>query len=189
MVSAQGGARLDTRRVELVDGAPGGFSLQLEDGERVTARRVVVALGLANQEYKPAEFAGLPADLVSHSSAHNGFEHLRNRRVAVLGRGQSACESAVLLSEAGAEVELISRGDVRWIGSENPGADSGKELVWSIHKVLTSTGAVRPFPLNWLVDMPAIVVASKPRPARGHACDRRPPRGSGRALQSGSMPA
>jgi cation diffusion facilitator CzcD-associated flavoprotein CzcO len=156
--------------------------LRLADGERVTARRVVIALGLANQEFKPAEFAGLPADLVSHSSVHDGFEHLRNRRVAVIGRGQSACESAVLLSEAGAEVELISRGDVRWIGSENPGAD--EELVWSIHKVLTSTGAVGPFPLNWLVDMPALV---RHLPAKlrdrlaGAACGRRPPRGSGRA--------
>ena len=146
---------LDRRRVELIDNIPGGFALKLEDGERVIARRVVVALGLANQEFKPAEFAGMPADLVSHSSAHDGFERFRNRRVAVIGRGQSACESAVLLSEAGAEVELISRGDVRWIGSENPGAD--EELVWSIHKVLTSTGAVGPFPLNWLVDAPALV--------------------------------
>ncbi len=148
---------LDTRRVELVDGVADGFVLKLEDGERVIARRVVIALGLANQEFKPAEFAGMSADLVSHSSAHDGFERFRNRRVAVVGRGQSACESAVLLSEAGAEVELISRGDVRWIGSENPDTDGGKELVWSIHKVLTSTGAVGPFPLNWLVDMPAIV--------------------------------
>ena len=147
---------LDARRVELVDGVPGGFVLRLVDGERVIARRVVVALGLANQEYKPAEFADMPADLVSHSSEHVGFERLRNRRVAVVGRGQSACESAVLLSEAGAEVELISRGDVRWIGSENPGAES-EELVWSIHKVLTSKGAVGPFPLNWLVDAPALV--------------------------------
>ncbi|HEY8269230.1 MAG TPA: NAD(P)/FAD-dependent oxidoreductase [Xanthobacteraceae bacterium] len=146
---------LDERRVELVEGVPGGFALRLADGKRVTARRVVVALGLANQEFKPAEFAGLPADLVSHSSGHDNFERFRRQRVAVVGRGQSACESAVLLSEAGAEVVLISRGDVRWIGSENPGAD--EELVWSIHKVLTSTGAVGPFPLNWLVDAPALV--------------------------------
>ncbi len=147
---------LDGRRVELVDGVPGGFALRLEDGKRVIARRVVIALGLANQEFKPAEFAGISVDLVSHSSEHVSFERFRNRRVAVVGRGQSACESAVLLSEAGAEVELISRGDVRWIGSENPGTES-KQLVWSIHKVMTSKGAVGPFPLNWLADMPALV--------------------------------
>jgi cation diffusion facilitator CzcD-associated flavoprotein CzcO len=147
---------LDARRVELIDGVPGGFALRFEDGERVIARRVVVALGLANQEFKPAEFAGMPADLVSHSSVHDNFERFCNRRVAVVGRGQSACESAVLLSEAGAEVELISRGDVRWIGAENPSAES-KKLVWSIHKVLTSPGAIGPFPLNWLVEAPALV--------------------------------
>ncbi len=160
---------LDPRRVELVDGVAEGFVLRLEDGERVTARRVVVALGLANQEFRPAEFADLPADLVSHSSAHDGFERFRNRRVAVVGRGQSACESAVLLSEAGAEVELLCRGDVRWIGSENPGAD--QELVWSVHKVLTSTGAVGPFPLNWLVDMPALV-RRLPAKLRGRLAER-----------------
>jgi hypothetical protein len=68
--------------------------------------------------------------------------------VAVIGRGQSACESAVLLSENGAEVELITRGPVHWIGSELPGTGGG--LFWKLHNALTPPSPVGPFPLNWL---------------------------------------
>lgn len=148
---------LDTRKVELVEAADGGFRLRLEDGNTVHARRVVVAVGLAKQAYKPPEFERLPATLASHSSEHADFDAFRGKRVAVIGRGQSACESAVLLHEAGADVEIISRGAIRWIGSEIPGADRERDLLWRVHGVLTSTGGVGPFPLNWLVDAPGIV--------------------------------
>ncbi|HEV2000087.1 MAG TPA: NAD(P)-binding domain-containing protein, partial [Xanthobacteraceae bacterium] len=106
---------LDPRKVARVDIAERGFHLRLEDGEVLNARRVVIAVGLANQSFKPSVFEQLPATLASHSSEHASFDAFRGRRVAVIGRGQSACESAVLLSEAGAEVELLSRGKVRWI--------------------------------------------------------------------------
>lgn len=148
---------LDVRKVELVEAVESGFLLRLNDGNSLRAKRVVLALGFANQAFRPAEFERVSTNLASHTSDHASFDAFRNKRVAVIGRGQSACESAVLLSEAGAEVELISHGDVRWIGSENPSEALRHDLKWIIHSVLTSTGAVGPFPLNWLVDAPGLV--------------------------------
>src|ERR1700674_2264103 len=143
---------LDRRRVSLVEPAGGRFRLTLDDGSVVGARRVVVAMGLANQSFRPTQLAGLPPDLASHSSEHSDFAAFRGRRVAVIGRGQSACESAVLLSEAGADVVLISRGEVHWIGAETP----SKDLVWNLRRALTAKSEVGPFPLDWLADAPGL---------------------------------
>src|SRR5262249_49751878 len=86
---------LDTRKVVVVHRMPHGFRLVLNDESLIDARRVVIAMGLANQDYRPAELDGLPENLVSHSCDHVDFAPFRGRRVAVIGRGQSACESAV----------------------------------------------------------------------------------------------
>jgi FAD-dependent urate hydroxylase len=113
-------------------------------------------LGLKNQDLRPAEFVGLPERLVSHSCEHADFAHFRGRRVAVIGRGQSACESAVLLHEAGAHVDLLARGPIHWIGAESP-ADAATSVRWRLHDLLTPHFAVGPFPLNWLVVMPTLM--------------------------------
>ncbi|MGT2467829.1 NAD(P)-binding domain-containing protein (plasmid) [Mesorhizobium atlanticum] len=82
---------LDIRRVSCVETAKGGFCLVLADGNGVRVRRVVVATGLMNQQLIPAAFNGMPRELVSHASEHTGYESFRGKRVAVIGRGQSAC--------------------------------------------------------------------------------------------------
>lgn len=148
---------LDRRKVTKVEQDSLGFRISLEDGETVEASRVVIAMGLRNQEFRPPQFDGLPFDLVSHSSEHDDLGKFRGKRVAVIGRGQSALESAVLLSEGGADVELISRGPVRWIGSEMSGGTPSEALLWSVHGMMTAPSAVGPFPLNWLIDMPDLM--------------------------------
>ena len=62
----------------------------LTDGEIFAADRVVIATGLANQDYRPREFRDLPTALVSHACDHDDFAPMRGKRVAVIGRGQSA---------------------------------------------------------------------------------------------------
>jgi len=57
----------------------------------------------------PSELSGLPADLVTHSSVHDRLDQFRGRRVAVIGAGQSALQTAALLHEAGADVQVIAR--------------------------------------------------------------------------------
>src|SRR6202165_4728041 len=64
---------LDRRAVRRVDGSANGFQLELADGEIFASGRVVIATGLANQDYRPEAFRGLPAALVSHTCEHADF--------------------------------------------------------------------------------------------------------------------
>ena len=152
---AQAVPDLDTRKVISIEQTQHGFRLSLEDGEFVRANRVVIAMGLANQDFRPASFAGLPRELVSHSAEHVSFDAFRGRRVAVIGRGQSACESAALLSEAGADVELISRGPVLWLPLEKR-VEGEHDTLWWVRRKMMTRGAVGPFPLNWLAEAPGL---------------------------------
>jgi FAD-dependent urate hydroxylase len=100
---------LDTRRVRSVRRARDGFELELEDGDTVLAPRVVIAAGIEAFAHRPPAFDDLPAALVTHSSDHRDLAAFAGRRVLVIGGGQSALESAALLHEAGAEVEVVAR--------------------------------------------------------------------------------
>ena len=152
---------LDRRKVTRVTPAADGFALQVEGGEVIEAGRVVVALGLKDQDFRPTPFIGLPERLVSHSCEHDDFSQFRGQRVAVIGRGQSACESAVLLHEAGADVDLIARGPIHWIGSETPGHGPAG-LKWRLYDLLNPHFTIGPFPLSWMVVMPALLHALPP---------------------------
>jgi cation diffusion facilitator CzcD-associated flavoprotein CzcO len=89
----------------------------LADGESIDCRRVVVAAGISAFAWRPPEFADLPRELASHSSDHSDLGVFAAKRVVVIGGGQSAIESAALLHEAGADVEVIMRRPVlRWVG-------------------------------------------------------------------------
>ena len=100
---------LDRRTVAQIALNGRGFHVRLHDGEELHARAVVVATGISPFAYRPAEFANLPRGLVSHSFDHADLSRLAGQRVAVVGAGQSALESAALLHENGAQVEIIAR--------------------------------------------------------------------------------
>lgn len=87
----------------------GGFQVAFADAETVTARNVVVATGVLPHHYIPAELSGLPAEFLSHTADHRTFEQFRGRRVAIVGAGSSALETAALLHEAGGEATLVVR--------------------------------------------------------------------------------
>ena len=87
----------------------GLFHVAFAGAEPVEARNVVVATGVLPHLYVPTELSGLPPEHVSHTSDHHGFEGFRGRRVAVLGAGSSALETAALLHEAGSVVQLVVR--------------------------------------------------------------------------------
>ena len=96
--------------VSRVEAAPGGgFALTLDNGEQVEAQAVVVAVGVGPFRRIPAELSTLPPHLVSHTFGNYEFSAFGCQPVAVIGAGQSALEAAVLLHEAGAKVQLISR--------------------------------------------------------------------------------
>jgi hypothetical protein len=46
---------------------------------------------------------------LTHSSDHQDVARLRGRKIAIVGRGSSAVDLAMLAHEAGAEVQLVSR--------------------------------------------------------------------------------
>jgi len=100
---------LDTRRVRSIAHDGDVFALSLEDGERLLARSVVLALGIGLFAHRPPQFEHVPRELAPHSSDLGEPAQFRGKRVAVLGRGQSALEDAALLHESGAHVEILTR--------------------------------------------------------------------------------
>jgi len=102
-------ANLENKMVESLKRSGDGFELGLDSGETLTARRVVMAVGLTHYSNFPAELAGLPPSLVSHSSKHSTVDQFRGREVAILGAGASALDLAALLNQAGARVQVLSR--------------------------------------------------------------------------------
>jgi NADPH-dependent 2,4-dienoyl-CoA reductase/sulfur reductase-like enzyme len=108
---------IDRRHVEQVLRSDGQFHLALSGGEQVTADRVVVAAGIAAFAHVPRAFRELPDTVVSHSSWHRDLGRFAGQRVLVVGGGQSALESAALLRERGAQVEVVTRAPgVHWLG-------------------------------------------------------------------------
>jgi thioredoxin reductase len=145
---------LDPRRVVRIDLAPAGFRLLLDDRQTLHAQRVVVATGIAKFLRRPPLFDGLPAELVSHSSAQPKLTRFRGKSVAVIGGGQSALESAALLYEAGAAVEVIARQpEIHWLDQR---ATWLKSEANPFRRVLYPPSDVGPPILNWIVATPAL---------------------------------
>ncbi len=65
------------------------------------------------------EFDHMPIELVSHTSDHYTFEGFSGKRVAVIGGGQSALETAALVHESGAHVDLITRSPIHWLSGDS----------------------------------------------------------------------
>jgi FAD-dependent urate hydroxylase len=86
-----------------------GFRVTFANADPVTTRQVVIATGVLPYQHIPAELAGLPGELVTHTATHHDLSQFNGRRVAVVGAGQSAIETATLLHEAGVSVQLIAR--------------------------------------------------------------------------------
>jgi cation diffusion facilitator CzcD-associated flavoprotein CzcO len=111
--------------VSRLDGEPGRFELQLENGETVKSSKVILATGVCHAAHVPEELAVLPAELRSHSSNHQDLSRFAGRKVAVIGAGQSAIETAALLHEVKAEVLLVARRpELAWNETPRPGRRS-----------------------------------------------------------------
>ena len=107
---------VDTRRVVAVRRGAEDFELELDDGDELAARRVVIATGPSEHARRPPQLAHLDAPLARHSGEVTELGAYAGRRTVVVGSGQSAIELSALLHEAGADVEVIARADViRWL--------------------------------------------------------------------------
>ena len=100
---------LEDKLVVALDRTDAGFAVKLDTGEAITARRIVMAVGITHFEFVPSSLTHLPAEFLSHSFRHHDLKPLRDREVVVIGGGASATDLAGLLGEAGAEVQLVAR--------------------------------------------------------------------------------
>lgn len=147
------GADLDTQRVNRIGRDSAGFRLLLSDGQAIRSERVVIAAGIGPFCRKPPQFAELPSSLVSHCYEGQVLKEFRGKRVAVIGAGQSALESAALLHEAGAEVEIIAKiTQLRWIGMHG-----WLHRMGPITAMLYSSHDVGPLGISRLVAAPRLV--------------------------------
>ena len=102
---------LEDRQIVSVTRTGDGFALETEDGECLSARFVVCAVGITHFNQIPAELSQLAPSLLSHSSAHHDLSPFAGSDVTVVGAGSSAVDVATLLAEAGASVTLVARRD------------------------------------------------------------------------------
>lgn len=112
---------LDHRMVTNVSRQGSQFVATLDDGDQVVASRVVVAAGISLFARRPVLFDHLSPEQSSPAVDHDDLSRFSGARVAVVGCGQSALESAALLAEGGAKVELIARSSsINWLRTGKP---------------------------------------------------------------------
>jgi hypothetical protein len=139
---------VDSRAVERLERGDGGFLLSLDDGETLRARVVVVAAGIVPFAAVPRQFSRISDGRVSHSSEHSDLTTFEDRSVAVIGAGQSAIESAAILKEAGASVEVIVRAPtVHWLGRS-------ARMHRIAGRLLYAPSDIGPAGVSWLVAAP-----------------------------------
>jgi len=86
-----------------------GYHLSLENGDRVSASRVVIAAGISCFPYTPPALAALSSACLSHSYDHREGEAFAGKEVVIIGAGASAIDLAALLHDCGANVRIVVR--------------------------------------------------------------------------------
>jgi cation diffusion facilitator CzcD-associated flavoprotein CzcO len=137
-----------------------GFEVTLETGERFSARRVIVAAGLASFTRIPEVLSALPCGMVTHASRTSEYlkTQYAGKDVTVIGAGQSALEAAALLHEGGAQVRILARRDVWW--SDRFQKQSLRD------KLLNPITVVGPGRMNWVLQHLPILPYHLPRERR-----------------------
>jgi cation diffusion facilitator CzcD-associated flavoprotein CzcO len=100
---------LEPKYVEALSLGRADFSVRTADGERFSARRVIMATGVSGMEYVPSVLSALPSELCSHSAEHHDLSRFVGRQVIVIGGGASATDVAALLHAQGTSTALLSR--------------------------------------------------------------------------------
>ncbi len=150
---------LDRRRVAGIERSADAYRIRLDDGAYVTARHVVLAVGISHFDYVPESLSHLPAQLLSHSSAVHDCSQFRGRKVTVIGAGASAVDIAALMHENGVDVSLVARAsEIRFHDMPGPGArtlwqrlrnpSSGLGPGWKSRFYTDAPGLFRYFPEN-----------------------------------------
>ena len=76
---------LEEKLVENVERYEGGFVLTLDNGEEVTAKRVIFAVGITHFQHVPLVLQQLPGEFLSHSFQVSEIDGFRGRRIYAHG--------------------------------------------------------------------------------------------------------
>jgi thioredoxin reductase len=96
--------------VERIDGSAGAFTLALQDGFSVQARRILLATGVADDLPEIPGVAELFGDLVAHCPFCHGHE-FAGSPVGILGSAAHVPVMAAMLGPIASEVVVLAHGD------------------------------------------------------------------------------
>ena len=102
-------SQLETKLLVRLESDGGAYRATFDDGDVVTAKRVVLAVGVHPFSHVPEALRALPAERLSHSGDHGALDAFADRHVTVVGAGASATDLASLLLDKGACVALVAR--------------------------------------------------------------------------------
>jgi thioredoxin reductase (NADPH) len=98
------------RAVELADGPEGMLRVDLDDGQHVLARTVVIATGARWRELQAEGVDRFRGAGVYHAAMATDAERCRDEDVIVVGGGNSAGQAAVHLATKARSVRVVVRG-------------------------------------------------------------------------------
>ncbi len=137
--------------VRTIDRLPGGFVARTSTGD-LRARRIVLGTGAFQRAHRPAGSDSLPAGLLTiDMEDYRNAGSLPPGSILVVGSGQSGCQLAEELREAGRDV-VLSCGKAPWA----PRRPGGRDLVWwlEVSGFLDQPVASLPSPLARLAANP-----------------------------------
>jgi thioredoxin reductase (NADPH) len=99
------------RAVELADGPEGLVRVDLDDGQHVLARSVVMATGARWRELQADGMDRFRGAGIYHAAMATDAERCRDEDVIVVGGGNSAGQAAVHLASRARSVRVVARGE------------------------------------------------------------------------------
>jgi hypothetical protein len=168
----------DPNPVVRVEDAGSGLRVTTARGDEVDVRALVVAVGVTPFPHAPAVFAPLLGSGVGFAVEEQDVAALAGRRVLVVGAGQAGLETAGIAAREGADVELVTRSDVRWFADREPQRYQSP-LRRRLYRLAYPAVGYGPPPLNRLVLHPDLFAALPPGLRR---------RLTGRLLRPGGSP-
>jgi len=100
---------IENEKVESIEKDSGNFNIQTS-GKKLSAKTIIIATGAYPQNLGLEQENEFKGKGVSYCAVCDGFFY-RNKTIAVVGGGNSACEEALYLSNIAKKVYLIHRRD------------------------------------------------------------------------------